>query len=153
MIASTEFEKNWQGYLWTIEGSNKLCLINLSEMSKGGVTKSTSVCQCFSNSVDAILRNHVIKFWKFMMKSSYLGYLRRKLLFGEILFIYQKIAIFTVDTLNMTIFIIFTIFPMIRCIDSSLKKNYPKNFFFGRKHPIYDTLYILKINQSLGKIN
>ena len=39
MIASTEFEKNWQGYLWTIEGSNKLCLINLSEMSKGGCDK------------------------------------------------------------------------------------------------------------------
>ena len=95
-------------------------------------------CQFFSNSVDAILRNHVIKFWKFMVKSSYLGYLRRKLLFGEILFIYQKNAIFTVDTLNMTIFIIITIFPMIRCIDSNLKKNYLKKYFL-----VGNTLYMI----------
>ena len=94
--------------------------------------------QFFSNSVDAILRNHVIKFWKFMVKSSYLGYLRWKLLFGEILLIYQKNAIFTVDTLNMTIFIIISIFPMIRCIDSSLKKKLSeKNFLAG------NTLYMI----------
>ena len=31
-----------------------------------------------------VLRNHVIKISKFTVKSSYLGYLRRKLLFGEI---------------------------------------------------------------------
>ena len=34
--------------------------------------------------VRTVLRNHVIKILYFTMKSSYLGYLRRKLLFGEI---------------------------------------------------------------------
>ena len=42
-----------------------------------------------------------------------LGYLRRKLLFGKILFVYRKKAIFTANTLNMTIL--------------SLIKNSPRN--------------------------
>ena len=86
--------------------------------------------------MDAVLRNHVIKISKFTVKSSFLGYLQRKLLFGKIGFIYQK-SNFNRTHPRYDDFIIITLFLRKRCIDSSLKKINLK-ILFGRRHPIYD---------------
>ena len=74
MIASTEFEKHWHTEVDFVtppfDISDKLMRHSLFEPS----IVHKYPCQFFSNSVDAIMRNHVIKFSKFLVKSSYLGF-------------------------------------------------------------------------------
>ena len=84
------------------------------------------------HSMDAVPRNHMIKI---SVKSSYLGHLRRKLLFGKNRFIYRKKAIFTAHTLDMTISSSLKYSPRNAILIPAWKKIYLKHFF-GGKHPI-----------------
>ena len=90
--------------------------------------QSLSIPWSFWNFVDAVQRNHVIKISKFTVKSSYLGYLRRKLLLVKFDIFIGKSNFYRVHP-RYDDFIIIAIFPTIRCIDSNLKKKLPEKIF------------------------
>ena len=81
-----------------------------------------------------VLRNHVIKISKFTVKSSYLGYLRRKCILVKFDFFFGKSNFHRAYPIYDD-FIIIIIFPAKRCTDSSMEKNYLKSIFFRPKTP------------------
>ena len=71
---------------------------------------------------------------KFTVKSSYLGYLRRKCILVKFDFFFGKSNFHRAYPIYDD-FIIIIIFPTKRCTDSSMEKNYLKSIFFRPKTP------------------